>query len=147
MSTTCKLTPRQAAFIPEFLATGNATASAIAAGFSVKGASVAGTRMLRNVRVQEALQAQQSADATRLSLRREDVLAALLEAVNQARVQSNPAAMVSGLREIGKMMGFYAVETKRVDLNVGVAGVAELGRMNKLTDAELGKIIAAGRAA
>ena len=139
------LTPRQAAFIPEFLATGNATASAIAAGFSVKGASVAGTRMLRNARVQEALQAQRSADAARLCLRREDVLAGLLEAVNQARVQSNPAAMVSGLREIGKMMGFYAVETKRVDLNVGVAGGAELGRMNKLSDAELGKIIAAGR--
>jgi len=39
MSSTRNLTPRQAAFIPEFLATGNATASAIAAGFSVKGAS------------------------------------------------------------------------------------------------------------
>ena len=139
MSSTCKLTPRQAAFIPEFLATGNATASAVAAGFSVKGASVAGTRMLRNASVQEALQARQSADAARLCLRREDVLAALLEAVDQARVQSNPMAMVSGLREIGKMLGFYAPEVKKVDLNV--AGQVELKRMNQMSDAELLQII------
>ena len=145
MSTTCKLTPRQAAFIPEFLATGNATASAVAAGFSVRGASVAGTRMLRNARVQEALQAHQSADAARLCLRREDVLAGLLEAVEQARVQSNPAAMVSGLRAIGKMLGFYAPEVKKVDLNV--AGQVELKRMNQMSDVELLKIIAAGQAA
>lgn len=145
MSSTCKLTPRQAAFIPEFLATGNATASAIAAGFSVKGASVAGTRMLRNASVQEALQARQSADATRLSIKREDVVAGLLEAVDQARVQSNPMAMVAGLRELGKMMGFYAPELKKVDLNV--QGKVDMDRLNQLTDAELLQIIEAGQAA
>ena len=73
------------------------------------------------------------------------VLAAFLEAVDQARVQSNPAAMVSGLREIGKMMGFYAVETKRVELNL--SGNAELKRMNQMSDAELLQIIEAGQAA
>ena len=51
MPAASKLTPRQAAFIPAMLASGNATASAIEAGFSVKGASVAGTRMLRNASV------------------------------------------------------------------------------------------------
>ena len=145
MSSTCKLTPRQAAFIPEFLATGNATASVIAAGFSVKGASVAGTRMLRNAKVAEALQARQSADATRLSIKRENVVAGLLEAVNQARAQSNPMAMIAGLRELGKMMGFYAPEVKKVDLNV--SGQAVMNKMNALSDAELLKIITAGQAA
>ena len=73
------------------------------------------------------------------------MLAGLLEAVEQARVQSNPAAMVSGLREIGKMLGFYAPEVKKVDLNV--AGQVELKRMNQMSDVELLKIIAAGQAA
>jgi phage terminase small subunit len=67
------------------------------------------------------------------------VLAGLLEAVEQARVQSNPMAMVSGLREIGKMLGFYAPEVKKVDLNV--AGQVELKRMNQMSDAELLQII------
>ena len=139
MSSTCNLTPRQAAFIPEFLASGNATASAIAAGFSVKGASVAGTRMLRNASVQAALQARHAADATRLSIRREDVLNGLVEAVEQARVQRNPMAMIRGWVEIAKLMGLGAPERVRVDLNI--SGQAELGRLNSLSDAELLEII------
>jgi len=73
------------------------------------------------------------------------VLAGLLEAVDQARVQSNPMAMVSGLREVAKLMGFYAVETKRVDLNV--SGNAELKRMNQMSDAELLAILASEQVA
>ena len=142
MPTATMLTPRQAAFIPSFLASGNATSSAVAAGFSVKGASVAGTRMLRNASVQQALQARQSADAARLSIKRENVLAGLLEAVNEARDQRNPMAMISGLREIGKMLGFYAVETKRVE--VSTAGSGTMARLQTMTDAELVGLIAAG---
>ena len=102
-------------------------------------------RLLTRPNLQKALQARQSADAAKLSLRREDVLAGLLEAVNQARVQSNPMGMIAGLREIGKMMGFYAVETKRVDVNV--AGRAQMARLDMLSDAELIKMVEAGRAA
>jgi DNA uptake protein ComE-like DNA-binding protein len=47
--------------------------------------------------------------------------------------------MVSGLRAIGKMLGFYAPEVKKVDLNV--AGQVELKRMNQMSDAELLQII------
>lgn len=135
MKNSAKLNARESAFVASFLASGNATASAIAANFSPKGASVAGNRMLRNARVQEALQARQAADAARLFLKREDVLAGLLEAVNQAREQKNPMAMISGLRELGKMMGFYAVETKRVDVNI--ERQATQNQMASMTDAEL----------
>lgn len=144
MHSTCKLTPRQAAFIPEFLATGNATASAIAAGFSVNGASVAGTRMLRNASAQAILQARQSADATRLSLRREDVLKGITEGIEMARLQGNAMAMIRGWSEIARLMGLGAPERVKVDLNV--QGQVELGRLNQLSDAELLKIIETGRA-
>lgn len=142
MKNTATLNTRESAFVASFLASGNATSSAIAANFSPKGASVAGNRMLRNARVQEVLQARQAADAARLSLKREDVLAGLLEAVNQAREQKNPLAMISGLREVGKMLGFYAVETKRVELSIGQGAMSRLERM---TDGELLQIMAAGR--
>lgn len=135
MKNTAKLSARESAFVASFLASGNATSSAIAANFSPKGASVAGNRMLRNARVQEALQARQAADAARLSMKREDVLAGLLEAVNQAREQQNPMAMISGLRELGKMMGFYAVEIKRVELTAGQR--VQRSRFSAMTDAQL----------
>ena len=144
MKNTATLSARESAFVASFLASGNATASAIAANFSPKGASVAGNRMLRNARVQKALQARQAADAARLSLKREDVLAGLLEAISQAREQKNPMAMISALRELGKMMGFYAVETRQMKLAVGKEGaMANLGR---LSDNELIRIMAMGQA-
>ena len=142
MRNTATLNSREFAFVASFLTSGNATASAIAANFSPKGASVAGNRMLRNVRVQEALQAHQTADAVRLSLKREDVLAELLKAVNQAREQQNPMAMISGLRELGKMMGFYSPKVTRVNLAVEKQG--GLSQLSRMTDAQLIAVIATG---
>ena len=88
--------------------------------------------MLRNVRVQAALQARQSADAARPSIRREDVLAGLLEAVNLAREQRNPAGMVAGLRELSKLLGFRAPDRLKVDVEVGGVGHAEMRRMERM---------------
>ena len=137
------LSAKQARFVAEYLVDGNGAAAAIRSGYAASSAKVIACRLTKDNRVQAALQAQQSADAARLCLRREDVLAALLEAVDQARAQSNPASMIAGLREIGKMMGFYAIETKRVE--VSVAGQVDLNHLNRLSDAELLAIIGAGR--
>jgi hypothetical protein len=134
-----ELTARAARFVQEFLASGNATAGAIKAGFSPKGASVAGNRMLRNAMVQNALQARQAKDAARLSISRDRVLAGLLEGVAQAREQKNAMATIRGWAEIGRLLGYYSPDRVKVDVNVG-AGV-EIDRMNRLSDAELMKII------
>lgn len=139
------MTTRQARFVQEYMVDGCGSQAAIRAGISPSGAHVWASRALRIAKVSEALQARQSADATRLSIKRENVVAGLLEAIDQARAQSNPMAMIAGLRELGKLMGFYAPEVKKVDLNV--SGQAEMYRMNALSDAELLKIITAGQAA
>lgn len=138
-----KLTAKQARWVSEYLACGNASASAVKAGYSPNGASVAGARMLRNASVQKALQARQTADAARLSIQREDVLNGLQEAINQAREQGNPMAMIRGWAEIAKLMGLYAVETKRMEVSTPGQGV--LGRMELMSDAELLGIIGAGQ--
>ena len=134
------LSTRQARFVQEYMVDGCGAQAAIRSGIAPSGAHVWASRTLRIDKVAEALAARQTADATRLSLRREDVLQGLLDAVNQARAQSNPAAMVSGLREIGKMMGFYAPETKKVELNA--KGLVDMNRYNQMTDAQLLAIIA-----
>lgn len=91
-----------------------------------------------------AIEARQAADASRLSLRREDVLAGLLDAVEQARAQSNPMGMIAGLRELAKLMGFYPDSRARVDVAVAVTGNVDMDRLTRLSDAELLKIIADG---
>lgn len=64
VATLAKLTFRRARFVAEYLVDGNGTRAAIAAGYGVAGAPVAAFRLLRNDKVQNALQARQSADAT-----------------------------------------------------------------------------------
>jgi phage terminase small subunit len=139
------LTTKQAKWIEHYLSCGNASASAVKAGYSPNGASVAGARMLRNVSVQKALQARQAADATRLSIRREDVLAGLQEAIAQAREQQNPMAMIRGWAEVAKMLGLYAVETKRVELTTAQESVK--GNYAAMSDEQLLTLIAQGAAA
>lgn len=102
---------------------------------------MAACRALANDNVQDALQARQAADATRLSLRREDALQGLLDGIELARAQGNPAAMISGWREIGRMLGFY--EPDRAEVVVGVVDESRLmTSMNLMTDAELVALIA-----
>lgn len=142
MSKAPALTDKQTRFVAEYLVDSNGTQAAIRAGYSESGARVTAHRLLTNVAIHGAIQARQAADATRLSIQREDVLKGLLQAVDQAREQSNPMAMIRGWSEIAKLMGLAAPERVKVDVNV--AGSLEMGRLNQLSDAELLKIIEAG---
>lgn len=85
---------------------------------------------------------QQYEEASQMS--RKKVMDGLLEAVEMAKLMSEPATMVSGWREIGKMCGYYApVEQK---ISVDVTGNVVMNRLNSLSDAELLKIITQGAA-
>ena len=93
--------------------------------------------------VQAVLAERQGEVADRLQITREGVIQGLLEAVHMARVQSNPAGMIAGLREIGKMLGFYAPETHRVELVPDSAALEQ--RFQYLPDHELLALIAEGK--
>ncbi|EHL24407.1 Terminase small subunit [Acidovorax sp. NO-1] len=133
------LTARQTRFIDEYLVDANGTQAAIRAGYGAAGARVAAHRLLTNVAISSAIGARQKADATRLWIDRENVLAGLLEAVEMAREQRNPAGMIAGLREIAKLMGFYAPTAAKVD--VGLRASAERDRIEAMTDVELFSLI------
>ena len=129
------MTPKQAKFVAEYLVDGNGSRAAIAAGYGRAGARVAACRALANANVRAAIAARQGVDARRLEIERQDVIQGLLEGVAAAKSQANPAAMIAGWREIGKMLGFYAPEVQRISL-APVTDVA-LERLEKLTDQEL----------
>ncbi|MBY4594150.1 terminase small subunit [Ottowia caeni] len=142
MDITSSLTTRRARFIEEYLLDGNGTQAAIRAGYGAVGARVTAHRLLTNAAISSAIEARQRADAQRLGVERQDVLKGLLEAVNMAREQTNPAAMVAALREIGKLMGLYAPERVKVDLDARQA--VELGRLEAMSDEELVAVMARG---
>ena len=70
---------------------------------------------------------------------RKRVMDGLLEAVEMAKLLSEPATMVSGWREIGKMCGYY--EPVKHELNVNVTGDVTVRQLNGMSDAQLLKLI------
>ena len=134
-----ELTPRQARFVDEYLVDANGTQAAIRAGYSATGARVAAHRLLTNVAISSRLEARQQADATRLGVTRDSVIQRLLAAYEMAREQAEPAAMVSAARELGKLMGFYA--PVRVEASLDVKELAARGEFERMTDAELFRLI------
>lgn len=110
-------TDKQARFVDEYLVDCNATKAAIRAGYSARTARVIGPENLSKPVVKERIAERQREFSAELRVTKANVLTGLLEAVTLARGQNNPAAMISGLREVGKMLGYYEPEVHRVHLS------------------------------
>lgn len=69
-----KLTPRQARFVEEYQRDRNGTQAAIRSGYSAKTAEASASRMLRNVKVSEAIKEADQARAERLQITADEIL-------------------------------------------------------------------------
>jgi hypothetical protein len=126
------LTAKQVRFVAEYLVDANGSRAARAAGYGVAGARVAAHRLLTNANVKAEIEARQGVDATRLGTRRQDVIAGLQEAFRMARDRGEPGVMVSASRELGRMVGLYPAEGRRVSVSRPVPDDVRL-----MSDAEL----------
>lgn len=140
---TSELTAKQLRWIDEYLVDFNGAAAAIRAGYSEKSARSIAHENTTKPDIQAVLQARQAAMAQQLQITRVGVIAGLLEAVEMGRERHNPMAMISALREVAKMLGFYVPDTKRVELTLRAAAENHFGC---LSDSELIKIMATGKA-
>lgn len=135
------MTSKQQRFAEEYVLDHNASAAALRAGFAPKSARVTACRLLKdNKAVQAAVAAQEAIVAARMGVSRQQAIQGLLEAVALAREQRDPAAMISGFREIGRMCGYYAPE--RVSVVAETAYDRLLRQMEALSDEELAGLVA-----
>jgi len=133
------LSLKQQRFIEEFLLDGNVTAAAKRAGYSVKSARVTGQETLSNPAVRAALQTRQAAEAERLGITRQRVVAGLLESIELAKNNSDPATCVRGWAALGQLMGYYPSKHRVVE--VTAPSLADTAAYQRMTDAELMKLI------
>lgn len=134
------LTDKQKLFVEHWAKGDSITSASLRAGYN-DGASIA-YRMARMPNIL-ALKAQYSAKYEEAAqMTRQKVMDGLLEAVEMAKLMSEPASMIAGWREVGKMCGYYApVEVK---MKVDVSGSVVVDRLNSMSDAELLKLITQG---
>jgi phage terminase small subunit len=91
--------------------------------------------LMRHDEVQEYLAKARATTAELTTIKRLDVLNVFLEAITLARNLADPAQMIAGAREIGKMMGFYEPETVRVEMSAEHAVIA--AKFREMSDEDL----------
>jgi len=109
------LTAKQERFVAEYLIDLNATQAAIRAGYSEKTATEQGSRLLTNVKVQEAIAAKAGKTAEKLDLSAERVLRGLFEEATRHGEGSSHGARVSAWGLLGK---YHKLFVDRVEADV-----------------------------
>ena len=92
-------------------------------------------KLLKNPKVQVAIRHMQKQYERSIVASRTQVLEGFLEAIEQAKVMSDPAVQIAGWREIGKMCGYYAPEVKEINVNIGAKRV--ISQLEVMSDDEL----------
>lgn len=111
--------------------------SQTAAAAAIEG-NINGTVMMNIPKVQaEIARARQEIQDVTL-LKRVDTINGILDGINMAKMMADPANVIKGWVEIGKILGHYAPEVKKIQLSTGEARLRN--RMESLSDEDLYRI-------
>lgn len=130
---------KQKVFADVLLETGNKSQAARAAGYHPASAN----NVMRQEEVQKYIEEAREEVTDLTTVRRLDVLNIFMEAIDMARTLADPSQMINGADKVAKMMGYYAPETLKLEVEGNTRALS--AKFKALSDAELLNI-AAGRA-
>ena len=110
------LTPKQKIFVESLIKGQTQSLAARSAGYS--NIHVEANRLMQMPKIHEAVAYLHRKHEKASQMTRKKVMDGLLEAIEMAKMQAEPATMVNGWREIGRMCGYYAAERKILDVNI-----------------------------
>lgn len=73
---------------------------------------------------------------------RKKVMDGLLEGIEMAKLAGEPASVINGWKTVGQMCGYF--EPRKVKIDMSVSGNVTMQQMNKMSDAELLRVIQQG---
>ena len=145
MDAVAKLTPRRQRFADEYVLCGSGAEAARRAGYSEKTARAIAAELLTKPDVLSAIQALKAQNAAAFDVTRQDVIGGVLEAIAMARAAGDPGAMLTGLRDLSRMMGFNEPEAVRAVV-VDTASAAYVAKFAAMSDAQLIAVVQGGSA-
>jgi len=113
------MTPKQEAFVREYLLDSNATQAAIRAGYSARTAEQQGSRLLGNVEVAAAVAEARRKIAQRADFTVDEHMDTLARIRDKAEREGQYSAAAKCEMARGKVAGFYV---ERVEMNAKVHG-------------------------
>jgi len=131
------LTEKQRLFVSEWAKGETILTASYRAGYADSGQMA--YRMSKDPAILKIYHMEKALYAESCQMTRKKVMEGFLEGVEMAKLMSEPASVIAGWREIGKMCGFYEPVKRTIDVNVrGNVVVKHLEAMN---DADLLKIV------
>lgn len=108
------------------------------AGYSENNGDPVADRIEKNETVSQELARVRAETAENTKITKEMVVEMLREAADLARLQADPTGIVQAAREMGKMLGFYAPEVKKITRDMNKQDLQKL--LSELTEDELLKL-------
>ncbi len=139
------LTDRQKLFCQHYVGEARHVAARAArlAGYAPGCSNVTGCQLLQLPKIAATVRGLEAVAALEMEVTRQGVIAQLVAAAEMAKLTQEPSSIVSAMRQVALMCGYYRQETLKV--KPSVEGLEVLDRMNRLSDAELVRIVADGR--
>ena len=111
------LTERQDAFVDGILKGKDRNVAARDAGYVDKNDGRALPSVAEKQKnIQRALAEARAELSSAAQISRADVIDGIMEGINMARLAADPATMIKGWTEVGKILGHYAPEVKKVEI-------------------------------
>ena len=133
------MTPRQLAFAAQYALDHNGAAAAIRAGYASKAARQTASELLTKPNIRALVAEDEEAAAKRLGVTKERVIVELQAAIDVARQKADPMAMIRGWAEIGKLIGAYAPERRKIEISADAEALQ--AKFAAMSDAELLAIV------
>jgi phage terminase small subunit len=102
-----QLTPKQSKFVHSYVVHGVGARAAREAGYAPRSARITASRLLTRAYIQAEITAERRRFELSLATDRQALTRELADALDQARLQGNPVAMIAAAREIGRICGYY----------------------------------------
>jgi phage terminase small subunit len=127
------LTPRQRK-VAQLVGRGDSwNSAALKAGYSQGASNVSAWK--NDPRMQQLVLAEQRRNEASVEMTRKKVMDGFLEAIDQARVQADPATMIKGWTEVARMCGYYAPDAKKIEISISAKRLVD--KFETMSDEEL----------
>ena len=134
-----KLTKQQEVYIEGQAKGQTKRQSAILAGYAVTGESGGGdTAQIESPNVMERLAEIRAEVAKNTGVTKEQVVSMFIQAADMAKLMADPQGLVAAARELGKMLGFYAPEVKKVTHGLDKGSLRQV--LEEMTDDDLQRL-------
>ena len=133
------LTPKQSAFVDEYIVCRNGAEAARRAGYAALSARVTASRLLTKANIKAELAIKEAELARKVDISKVTIVNEVLASITMAKTKHDASTMIRGWVEIAKMLDLYNPE--KIEVKVRAESKALRAKYEAMSDEELMAIV------